>query len=282
MSTSRWSGLAAAVFAAVLGVTGAGRAADDVQSLADLQREHERASNLLLERLEQAKTDAERSLVQAQRWKEFKEAARRAFAFAEAHPADPAAIDAIVWTIHGLVNGSYPEYRAEQSRAYSLLAEKALSSEKVVPVCYYAGGEGLMCPEARSFLEAALEKSPIRLVRGAACLGLAFDDQKTADFVQKSRDPLVGKLIRERLEEWNGTGVSERLGRLDSEVLVRQAEARFEAVVADFGDLKMPHPYNPTPFAELARGIVRAPPSWRRESRAGSGRRGCPRRKASA
>jgi thiol-disulfide isomerase/thioredoxin len=256
MSTRRVNCVAAGALTAVLGVTFAGRAGDDSQPLAGLQREHERAYERLLERWERAKTDAERSAVQAERWKEFKVTARRAFAFAEAHPADPAAIDAIVWAIHGLVNGCYAEYRAEQAHAYNLLAEKALSSKKVVPVCYYAGGSGLMCPEARRFLETALEKSPIKLVRGTACLGLAIDDQETAELVQRSRDPIVGKLFKERLEEWKGTGVIEQVGRLDPEVLDREAEARFERVVAEFGDLKMPYPYNETTFAELARGAL--------------------------
>ena len=204
------------------------------------------------------------------------------FAPADANPTDPAAIDAIVWTIHGLVNGCYVEYRAEQSRAYNLLAEKALSSEKVVPICYYAGGEGFFCPEARNFLEQAIAKSPIRLVRGTACLGLAIDDQKTAQLVQKSRDPIVGEPLRKRLEEWKNTGVIAPIGRLDPEALERQAEARFERVVGEFGDLKMAYPYNETPFAELARGSVRDPPPGRREGGAGAGRRGCPRRKAPA
>ena len=78
MKTSRLSYLGLGMFTAVLGTAAAG--GDRSPTLADLQREHEQASKVLLQRLERAKTGAERSAAQAERWKEFKETARRACA----------------------------------------------------------------------------------------------------------------------------------------------------------------------------------------------------------
>ena len=166
-----------------------------------------------------------------------------------AHPNDPESLDAVIWTIHGLANGSYPEYLAEQAQAYTLLTERGLASEKVVPICLYAGGEGVVCPEARRFLEAALEKSPSRLVRGAACLGLARDYHMTARSVRRLKDDLMRSLFVER---WKGTGVVERAEAIDPDDYDRRAVLFFERLATEFGDLKMPPPYTQTPFAEMA------------------------------
>jgi hypothetical protein len=114
---NRLSRIAVGLLTAVFAGTIAANAGDGSQPLRELRREHDIAHKLLLERLERAKTDAERAAIQAERWKELKDTARRAFGIAEAATDGPEAIDAIVWTIHGLANGSYPEYRDEQSRA---------------------------------------------------------------------------------------------------------------------------------------------------------------------
>ena len=106
-------------------------------------------------------------------WDEIKGTALRAFAWAEAHPDDPESIDAIVWTVHGLANGYYPEYADEIRKAFTLLTDRAIANEKVAPVCYYAEGVSVHCAEARRFLETALATSPSRVVRAAACLALA-------------------------------------------------------------------------------------------------------------
>src|SRR4051794_37137366 len=187
----------------VLGSVASGWAEDGPRTLADLKREHQRAYSAIQQRRDRAKTDTERKAVQQEVWGEIKTAASRAFAWAEAHPDDPESIDAIVWTVHGLANGYYSEYDAEITRAYELLTERAIASEKVVPVCYYAAGAGFACPAAKRFLQTAMEKSPSRLVRGAACLGLARDYHRLALFIRLSRDPIS----RKRLEDWNGTGL---------------------------------------------------------------------------
>ena len=237
------------VMGALLAIASVGGAQDVPTSFADLKREHQSAVSSIRRRSELAKTEAEREAASAEVWAETRAAARRAFAWATAHPDDLEAIDAIVWTVHGLANGTYPEYLAEQSRAFELLMEKALASEKIVPVCYYAGGGSFACPQVKRFLEAALEKSPSRLVRGTACLGLARDEHTAAQLVRRMSDPITRKSFQAR---WKATGAIERLEGLDPDELDRRAEAHFARVVAEFGDLKLPHPSNETPFAKVA------------------------------
>jgi thiol-disulfide isomerase/thioredoxin len=240
----------ACVLAAVLGFAVSGRAEDGPRTFADLKREHEQASAVIQQRWERAKTEAERAAVTAESWKEIKSTARRAFGWAEEHPDDPDAIAAIVWTVFGLAETSDPEYAAERARAFGLLTEKALNNEKVVPLCYYAT-TSFTCPEEMRFLQASLANSASRLVRGAACLGLARVDHGLAGLVRSSKDPVKRKPLEQR---WKGTDLVVKLRSLDPEDLDRRAETYFKRVVDEFGDLKMPSPYNETPFAELARG----------------------------
>jgi len=250
MVLSGSSRVGAWVWIAVLGFAVSGRAEDGPRTFADLKREHERADSAIRQRLDLAKTDAERKVVQEEIWKEVRTAAGRAFVWAEAHPDDPESIDAIVWTVHGLANGYYPEYDAEIRRAFEMLTERAIASEKVVPVCYYAGGVGFASPAAMRFLETAMEKSPSRLVRGAACLGLARTYHSLAGFIRLTKDPIS----RKRLEERKGTGLVSRFEGQDPEESDHRAETYFQRLIAEFGDLKMPAPYNETPFSEMARG----------------------------
>jgi thiol-disulfide isomerase/thioredoxin len=251
MIASRLTRVGAVVLTTLLGVAVSVRAQDAPRALADLKREHEQASEVIQQRWERAKTPAERDAVQAEIWKEIKATAGRAFAWAEAHPDDPEAIDAIVWTIHGLANGNYPQYAAERARAFRLLTEKALASEKVMPLCYYADGASLLCPEELRFLEAALAKSPSRLVRGAACLGLARSDHGIADLARLTKDPIKRKPFE---LGWKGTDLVAKVESQNPEELDRRAEASYERLIKEFGDVKMPYPYNETPFAEMARG----------------------------
>ncbi len=251
MGSVRSSRLAFLAAAAMLGFVGDGRGQEPPKTLGAIQKEHELADATARRRAERAKTDAELKAATDAIWTETKKAAADAFAWAEAHPDDPKALDAIIWTIHGLANGSYPNYLGEQAKAYRLLTVKGLDSDKVAPVCYYAGGESVACPDARRFLEAALNKSSNRLVQGAACLGLARDYHATAQFARRVKDDLTrGPLV----EHWKGTGVVERAEKIDPDESDRKAAPYYERLAKEFGDLKMPQPYNQVPFAELAKG----------------------------
>lgn len=252
MSRGRASWLAAGALVSVL-AAGSARAQLDPRSFEAIQKEHEIADGVARRKAEVATTDAERKAAGAAIWKETKSAAAKAFAWAEAHPDDPRALDAIIWTIHGLANGSYPEYLDEQTKAYRLLIKKGLASEKVAPICYYAytGGASVACPEVKQFLEAALERSPNRLVRGAACLGLAKDYHASARFARWMKDEITRG---PQVERWKGTGVVERAEAINVDECERRAEALYERLSSEFGDLKLPASYTQMEFSEIARG----------------------------
>ncbi|HEY2155118.1 MAG TPA: redoxin family protein [Isosphaeraceae bacterium] len=222
-----------------------------------IQGDNEKAMAPLRQRQERAVGDRERDAAQAAVWEEVRSSARRALAWAEAHPDAPDSLDAIIWTVHGLANGYYPELAAERARAYDLLTERGLASEKVAPVCYYGGGDSIACPEARRFLETALSQSPSRLVRGAACLGLARRNHTLARIAQRARDPLTPRSTLDRWAKYPGDFLK-ACETSDVEALDREAELYFERLIAEFADVKMPHPYNPMPFGELARGELYA------------------------
>jgi len=250
MISSCWARVGVCMLTAVLGFAVSSRADDGARTFADLKRQHERAYTAIQQRRRLARTDAESKAVQQEVWKEARTAAGRAFAWAEAHPEDPESVDAIVWTVHGIANGYFVEYDAETTRAFALLTARAIDDEKVAPVCYYAAGAGFACPTAKRFLETALADSKSRLVRGAACLGLARSYHRLAEFIRLSHDPIT----RKPLEEWNGVGMVTKFEGGDPEANDRRAEVYYKRVMDEFGDLKMPSPYNETPFVGLARG----------------------------
>ena len=250
MILSRPTRVVACAWTIVLGLDVSAGAGDDPRTFDALKRDHQRQGASVRDRFEKAATEPEREAAQEAIWDEVRGAAANAFAWAEAHPGDPESIDAIVWTVHGLANGYYPEYHAEIERAYELLERRALASEKVAPVCYYSADAGFACPSARRFLETALEKSPSRLVRGAACLGLARTHHKIANFLRLAGDPVT----RKRLVESRGAALVAKYQGGDASASEARAEAYFLRLIAEFGDLKMPSPYNETPFEEMAEG----------------------------
>lgn len=246
----------ALLLAALLAPTYPGRADDGPQTFAELKRDYERESESFDRRRGEVRTEADRASLQAEVWRAVNSAADRAFAWAESHRDDPASIDAIIWTVHGIANGYYAEYADKTARAYELLDERAIADERVAPVCYYSGGTALACPQAKRFLEKALARSPSRLIRGASCLALARDERIIARHAMKLRDPIMGPPL---LEKWSQSpAVLEMLRAADPAAHERRAREYFDRVIAEFGDIKMPAPYNETPFAETARGEIYA------------------------
>jgi thiol-disulfide isomerase/thioredoxin len=60
-------------------------------------------------------------------------------------------------------------------------------------------------------------------------------------------------------ESWSKSPeILEMLRTVDPDAHDRRAEKYFDRIAAEFGEVKMPYPYNETPFAELARGEVYA------------------------
>ena len=120
--------------------------------------------------------------------------ARRAFDLADEHPGDPAALDAVIWVINNLPAGMFPENSRLTNKAFNLLAKRWITSEKLAPTCYYGNLQSVASPQALHFLVAVLEKSPYRLVRGAAGIALARHYRETARLAR--RMPATGSHAR--------------------------------------------------------------------------------------
>ncbi|MBI1325753.1 redoxin domain-containing protein [bacterium] len=238
-----------AVHSAALGLCLAG---DEASSFSRLKQDHEKRFESINLRREQAKTDSERDAAQAEVWSEIKKTANQAFDWAESHKDDPESIDAIVWTVHGVANGYYAEYDAEIRRAFELLTKRALGDEKVLPVCYYADQVAMACPPARRFLEAALERSPSKLIQGAACLGLARTERLTARLARKLNDPITSGPLTARWSQ--SPELLKMLRAADPDANEMRARAYYAKVAAEYGNSKMPEPYSQMSFAELAKG----------------------------
>jgi thiol-disulfide isomerase/thioredoxin len=97
-----------------------------------------------------------------------------------------------------------------------------------------------------------MEKSPHPLVRGVACLSLAQDDRRLVATGQRMRDPIT----REPLVEIYSKNPKARklLETIDPRALDREAESLLKRVIAEYAELRLPHPYNQTTLGEMARG----------------------------
>jgi len=125
-----------------------------------------------------AKTDAARQQVVDKKYPQPQKFAARFLALAEKDPKDPAAVDALVWVV---VNA---RYGAESDRAFGLLRQAHVQSEKIGSVCQslvYSQSK-----EAEPFLREVMAKNPSRDVQGQACFSLAcLLKRKSADEADK-------------------------------------------------------------------------------------------------
>lgn len=231
-------------------------AGDEPGSFARLKQAHEKRFESLNLKRGQAKTVSGKDAAQAEVWSEIKMTANQAFDWAEAHKDDPESIDAIVWTVHGLANGYYAEYDAEIRRAFEMLRKRALDDEKVLPVCYYADQVAMACPPARAFLEAALERSTSRLVKGAACLALARTDRLTARLARRFNDPVTSGPLTTNFSK--SPEILKMLRNVDPDAHEKRSRAYYARVIEEYGDSKMPAPYSPMSFADLSKGELYA------------------------
>ena len=224
------------------------RADDAPATLAQLKDEHQQRKTALNQRRAQALSSGERRAIQAETWAEIKRTAAQAFRWADEHRSDPESLDAIIWTIRGLSTKYDREYDPEIRRAYTLLSERELDSDRIIAVCTGTDAAAIACPEARRFLEAAAERSPNRSIRGAACLGLARTEVLASQMAQRLRDPITARiLIWNRIHE-----LSALLQQIDPIETERKAVACYDRIVAEFADVKLPYSGGES-LGELAR-----------------------------
>jgi hypothetical protein len=165
----------------------------------------------------------------------------RLLALAQAHPKDPAAIDALTQTIHQEIwlenNTTHPGFGADspQVKAIAILLEDHIRSDKIAETTRRV--QYGFRPECQTLLRAVVEKNPHRELKGLACLRLA-------QFLNLRRQRL--DLLRERpkmLRRYQGLFGKEyvdNLLRRDQAEVLREVEAAFERAAQDFADVKLP------------------------------------------
>jgi RNA polymerase sigma factor (sigma-70 family) len=157
--------------------------------------------------------------------------AGRFLQLAESAPDDPSAVDALICVVQfGFVG---PEF----DRAIELLARSHASERRVG----HAAGSlvNKASPSADRLLRAVIEKNPDRTIRGWACLSLGRYLKNQSEQVRSiQEDPGQGQQWQAMFLDLGGDKESiERFCRRDPDALMKEAEAAFERVVKEFGDL---------------------------------------------
>ncbi len=130
-----------------------------------LSKEFDEKRQAYFKAYENAKTDQERENLPV-KYPDSREYAKKLLAMAEQNPADPGALDALVWIVQ---NGGVYD-RETGPKVLALLKEHHLQSEKLKDVCGRLAYGSLK--ESHDFLQTALEKNPHDDVKGAAALAL--------------------------------------------------------------------------------------------------------------
>jgi thiol-disulfide isomerase/thioredoxin len=182
--------------------------------------------------------------------------APRFFALADAHPGDPAAVDALLWVVRLDQNvgendqALLPLY----GRALDILARDHLEDPRIGELCLVNVGHDLSVPAER-FLRGVVEGGPTRELRGYACLGLAH---YLATKRSVAQEPWFERPARTPFDSYSiarlDPGFFQYIHDADPRALYEEAERLFERTIAEFGELKSPR--RGQPLAEIARASL--------------------------
>jgi RNA polymerase sigma factor (sigma-70 family) len=150
----------------------------------------------------------------------------RFLAIAESAPADPAAIDALIWIVQRGFDG--PEY----DRAIDLLVSHVGTGRvgREAPMVHSTS------PSMERLFRAVVEKDPNRYTRGLACLWMGQYLKNHSERVRSLReDP-------EKARRWEAMFIEEGAGKerfarymeRDPDALLQRAEAAFERTIKEF------------------------------------------------
>jgi uncharacterized protein YceK len=153
--------------------------------------------------------------------------AKRFLAFAQEHPQDATAVDALLWVVKK-VRG-----RSETTQAIELLTEKHLDSKKL-------GQAGADIARARSLaaeksLRTALDKSPHAEVRALACYYLALLLDSEAGIVEQLK---AAPDLAPRVLQYYGADYGKHLSSLQQDELAKDREQVYETMLKSFGDFE--------------------------------------------
>lgn len=222
------------------------------EKLEALKQEAAKAYEGLEHRRAQAKDDASQKDALVQYWKESRAVARKLIELADEHPDDPTSLDALIYVVHGMLTGYHGEMSEEIGKTFDRLTDHWVASETLAPLCYYADGYSVASPQALRFLLAALDKSPHRVVRGVACLGLAQHHASRADLARRMHDPVTRRGVEKGYP--SSPEFLKGLAAVDPALSDKKAGVYYDQVIARYGDVRLPSPYNRTPLGDMARG----------------------------
>jgi peroxiredoxin len=220
----------------------------------------EAAKRAFASKFETATTEAQRRKFRAQ-FPGPEDYYARLLALAEAHPADPAAVDALVWIVATSTNGydAFKERGVRIKRAMDILASDHLDDPRLGRVCLELSGTAT--PLRDEFLHTIYARSADRRNKGRACLALGeFLLAKSAAVSRLKGAPGAEVMRRIEAESPHRLPYYEQLLRAEPEALCRQGEQLLEQAIAEYGEL----PYDPTfvskdgkTLAEVARTDLR-------------------------
>jgi peroxiredoxin len=166
---------------------------------------------------------------------------------AEQHPADPAALDALLWVLRNRATGApaLPQNARlvrDCRRAFALLRRDHLASERLAEACRVRGinamsqGQGTSAgPGGVSFLEEVLARSPHRAVRGLALASLA--DYKLGFTSSLCATLRAEPEMARRMERVWGKEVLRAVLAADPERMRQQAERMYERLAKEYADV---------------------------------------------
>ena len=178
--------------------------------------------------------------------------APRFFAFADAHPGDPLAVDALLWIV-GLgqsVNENDQALLPLYARALEIRAQDHPEDKRLGPLSLENVAYDLSIPAER-FLRTMLNQSSSSEARGYACLGLARLLATRRSVAQK---PWFEKSVKTAFDSYSiarlDPGFFQYIHTAEPQALYDEAARLFERTIAEFGDLKFPR--RGQPLAEIA------------------------------
>lgn len=210
--------LALVVFAAFW--TGPTDQGDDAvrRDYRSLVQKWEQAQKDFVKRMGQADDDAARREIRKSYPKPIFQ--DRFMELARAHPGDPGVIDPLVWVLVNPWQGAQAE--RNYADAIGILVRDFLSHEKLEDACWVLAGPfnttvsaGGLHPGAEGLLRQALERSPHRRVRAAACYSLA-------------------RYLRAHAN-WRSGGMAK--DRADG--MAAESDRLFERVIEEYGDIQI-------------------------------------------
>lgn len=156
-----------------------------------------------------------------------KEFAPRFFSLAEEFPADPVAVDALVWILGNRRN------QPEALQAIARLRARYLTSLAFERACQ--GVARVPSNKSEQLLRAALAESPHAQVRAAACLQLANLLEREAAIISQLKSN-VG--LADRMREYYGQDYGTHLLELDEAAVQTALEQVYEKMAADFSEVQ--------------------------------------------